>query len=213
VTTDDFAYIREQLEPKNFEALIIDCTRYPQETIDLIHTIREVDLYFSLKIYIASPKPSRDYAFNLIKAGIDGFIVKPFNQSKFNTLFNSLVESSFTGDRRRYIRIKPDVSDNACIQAVSPYTGLPVEMEIINLSLGGIAALISSENISPKKQAFRKNDVIRNCKLYLRNTVVVAKTMVVVMIKGRIGFRFIDLEENSKNILCNYIFDSLDLEE
>ncbi len=211
VIVDNFDDLKTELTVRQYDSLILDCTQYLQETLSLIHYARDELFIFSMHIYISSPRPSKQYALDLIKAGIDGFIVKPFSDEKFDTIFSKINSEAFSNNRRRFIRIKPKRDEKAEAHIVSPYNGESIPLRIVNLSLGGIAAIpAKSENL---ELPFKVNDVIRNCKLYLNNSLLTAKAMVIVMIQGRIGFKFLDLEENSRNILCNYIFDNITFEE
>ncbi|MGL1934528.1 MAG: response regulator [Fibrobacterales bacterium] len=212
VTSDDFAELVEALQFDHYIALIIDCTLFPQETLDFIHTIRDIDNNFALKIFILSPKPSKEYALKLVKAGVDGFILKPVIEEQFELQFLALMNEYSSENRRRYIRVTPRKQKKALAKIVSPYTGNLIESRIFNISLGGMAVQIDAIYKEPEA-LFQIKDVIRNVKMYLDTTLVISTVQVIALSNGRLGVLFLDLEESAKTILCNYLIETIEIIE
>ncbi|MGL1904085.1 MAG: response regulator [Fibrobacterales bacterium] len=212
VTSSDFAELIEALQLEHYSAIIIDCTLFPQETLDFIHTIRDIEQNYALKIFILSPKPSKEYALNLIKAGVDGFIIKPIIDDQFELQFLALMNEYSHENRRRYVRVTPRKQKKALAKIVSPYTGNLIESRIFNISIGGMAVHIDAIN-TETESLFQVNDVIRNVKMYLDTTLVISTIQVIGLADGRLGVLFIDLEESAKTILCNYIMETIELSE
>ena len=82
----------------------------------------------------------------MIRAGVHGIIMKPYQHSAFmKSYYELLKKNEFDVERRQHVRVIPDGEHIAKVTLRHPTTKRVITGSIVNLSIGGLAIKPFSE--------------------------------------------------------------------
>ena len=81
-----------KFKSKNYDLILTDINMPKMNGIEMIKKIREIDQH--IPIIVVSAYSDQNYMFEVIQAGIDGFILKPFDLEQFKTVIVKTIEKT-----------------------------------------------------------------------------------------------------------------------
>ncbi len=145
-----------------------------------------------------------DYIFN----GVLGIIFKSNKNielaKQFCFILKTIPEFK-SGNKRKFVRVKPDADENAFVNFFIPSRGIAHRAKIADLSIKGLTFGGEGRDIP---EFIRNGDLFENIELFINNRVV--------MINGTLMTRgnstllmFENVSEQSEKLLCKYVADKI----
>ncbi|WP_455755493.1 response regulator [Sulfurimonas sp.] len=101
VSANDGADGLEEYKKDDFDLIITDLSMPHMNGLDMIQAIKKIDE--DQAVLITSAHSESDYMFGAIKAGIDGYIIKPFDYGQLNhELFKITQRLKITKENEEY---------------------------------------------------------------------------------------------------------------
>ncbi len=211
--TDNVNVILPQLRLGHFDLFLTNYSLEEEVINNVIFNLKLDRELERIKIFIITPNPEKIVLQNLIKLGIHGFVKKPFLEQQFKETFEMwLDKNSFSEDKRRFIRIVPQPSDNAFAFIKTKYSASEIPFKIQDISIGGTSFIPPEEFQKYMLSYFTIGDTIRDVRLKIRHFGITVNIKVVKVFKESVNFTFVNGDEKFNKYIYRYIADSLEFQ-
>lgn len=207
VTIKENKEILTTLAKKPFNIAIIEVYEEDLTTIQIIKIMRTDKRYENIKIIVHVLNPSKQFVIDMIKLGIVGYLLKPFNEKEIVQRLSLILERACVDmPERKYVRVKPLPTENISIAFRSPVTHKVISGKATDISASGLAFNITSE-VSDEEVQIKQ--VINNFQVQIGSSRT-SMTAVVIVRKGTAcTVLFKKISDFDLNTLCRYIYERL----
>ncbi len=140
IVIKDKKTIFSALAKKPFNIVILEVNENDKEMLQIIKVLRTDAKYSNTKVIVHVLNPSKQFVVEMLKLGIVGYLLKPFNEKEIiPRLHNILEKANVHIPEREHVRVKPDESDNVTIAFRSPVTHKMINGKVTDISVGGVA--------------------------------------------------------------------------
>ncbi|MBN8218311.1 MAG: response regulator [Spirochaetes bacterium] len=202
--------ILARLHTKQFPVLICDGSADETELITILQDIKKDEELAGTRIILHTRTPSREFLMDMVKLGVAGFILKPFQAEPFIAKFNEIMAKFATGPmERKNIRIKPDPKDNATVTVRSSATFKLVSGRILDISMGGLLL----QSVTPLGEAeLAPKQLIKNVQIKFRLVTIELSAVVIAKKDNTVALKFFQVPDFEKNTLSKYIYENMVVE-
>jgi len=200
-SASDINEIKDILKNERIDIIISDITIDKEDTFPLLEWIKST--YRTIPILIVTSNTSRDKVLKAASIGTMGYFLKPIDDKILLQKIKGAMDTFMNQHpERNYVRVRPLVEDVVELKFVDPKMNTVLSASLIDISLGGMAFIQSTDNYMGTIQ---KNDRLKiNLKL---NEYTLNLECDVVNTEGlRCNVKFSELQRIYQEILSNFIY-------
>ncbi len=200
-SSSDINEIKDILKNERIDIIISDITIDKEDTFPLLEWIKST--YRTIPILIVTSNTSRDKVLKAASIGTMGYFLKPIDDKILLQKIKGAMDTFMNQHpERNYVRVRPLVEDVVELKFVDPKMNTVLSASLIDISLGGMAFIQSTDNYMGTIQ---KNDRLKiNLKL---NEYTLNLECDVVNTEGlRCNVKFSELQRIYQEILSNFIY-------
>ena len=184
-----------------FPVAIIEANEGDAEILDILEKIYVDDRYHGVHVIIHVLEPSKEFISNMMRIGVSGFLLKPFNEKDFLNRFNMLLEKA---------NIKPKKLKHIVINDLDNFKivfrhdgvrqilhGMIVEMSPIGLKF-----------IMPPQEAdIEIGHVIKNASMSIGSYKITFSISILEKVGNEYAGEYLDLSAFNSRLICKFIYD------
>ncbi len=207
VSVDDLEAI-ELMDKIHINIILVDIDSKKTDYLSFIKTARKKEGYENLRSIIITKTIEKDVLAEYIQHGLIGILTKSMDINQFDRKIINWIDSKVVEEeRRKNVRIKPDVRDKVCVRL--PITGRPsekVEGSVIDLSIQGVAFKFNNPE---DKNYFLLNQQIQHVEIDIEGRRYLTTLTMVRVSEVSVGV-FTNPKENFISSIAKYLFDKLE---
>ncbi len=194
---------------KNYDVDIIvsDLFLRDQELLPFFEEMRNAG--YNLPVIILTTDQSRENVLKAASLGTMGYYLKPIEEGllvlKIRTALEVYKEQH---PSRNYVRVKPLESDAIELQYSDMKSKKKQDGKLIDISLGGLAFIRSSDDLCPD---FQKGEII-DISLAIDSQHIKLICEVINILDMRCNVKFVDLPREYQEMLSSYIYRRIGVE-
>lgn len=190
-----------------FDIAVLEVNEQDKEIVQIIKLLRSDQRFQNIKLIVHINSPSKQFIVDMIKAGVAGYLLKPFNERDLLARFQKiLVQANIEMKERRHVRVKPDPKDNIIVTFRSPSTHKMISGKVIDISAGGVAfslfGTVSDEDLQVKQ-------FINNFQIQIERTRAATPALIIAKKDKVCAVQYYKIQEFDLNIICKYVYDRL----
>jgi response regulator RpfG family c-di-GMP phosphodiesterase len=193
------------LEHVKVDFLFLDLDFTNNLSYKLLDHLNENEKYSSLFKIATSFKTKKDFINELKKYNIISFIPKPLIKKEVNDKLIILLNKLTSKTRRKHIRVAPD-DDELMRISFTLKTGKRISAKVINVSLGGIAAILYSNFESHE---LVPGNLVEHIKFEANHKQIDVDAKIIKKKDTFLAFKFTHFYKESNKSLSKYIMNKL----
>lgn len=196
----------EFISNKEVDFLFLDMDFSNESSFDLLNIFKSNENYSSIYIIISSFRPYSYFEKKIKEYNIIGFIPMPFQKKQIDEKLSSILKKFKNHfPTRMHIRIKPN-DDELMRLSIKLRNQKRFSAKVIDVSLGGVAALLYSNYDSPE---LNKGSLIEHITFQVFNKEIDADAKIIKKQNTFIAFKFTHFYNNSNKDLAKYIMKKM----
>lgn len=159
VALKDKNKVLRTLGKRPFNISIIEIEEGDEEIKNIVETVYKDDRYKGVNVIAHVEEASKELMTNMIKIGVIGFLLKPFNEKDFLARFNTILEKANLKPKKLKYMTTSDI-DNSDLVFRDDENNRILHATITELSAVGLKFILIDSNID-------LNGVINNASIYI----------------------------------------------
>ena len=184
-----------------FKVAIIEVNEDDAEMLDILEKVYVDDRYHDVHIIVHVLEPSKEFITNMMRIGVSGFLLKPFNEKDFLNRFNMLLEKA---------NIRPKKLKHIVINNLDNFK-LVFRHDSVRQILHGMIIEISPiglKFIMPSEEAAMEvGHVIKNASMSIGSYKINFSINILEKIGNEYVGEFEDLSAFSSRLICKLIYE------
>jgi len=204
---ENIAYANLALTSGQYPIFLCDYAHEDQAVFDFLKTARQDKVMRSVTPIIIINNPTRETLENLVKIGCANLILHSEDNKVLMDKVEAVAES--IGDeraRRLFAHVEIPEYENFKL-LVTARNGNKYPVLISNISMNDLQLSWSPERVPVQKM--NKDDVLTNCLLVAKNLDLYVDLKITSIQNYKATGQFVDLNEERKAKLCNFIYERL----
>ncbi|MBI4977997.1 MAG: response regulator [Spirochaetes bacterium] len=190
-----------------FDIAVLEVVESDKEIIQMIRMLRADPRFANIKIIVHINSPSKQFIIDMIKAGVAGYLIKPFAEKGLLTRFqNILTKANIEMKERRHVRVKPDPKDNIIVTFRSPTTHKVISGKVLDISAGGVAFSLFGA-VTDEDLAVRQ--FVNNFQIQIERVRATTPALIIAKQEKICAVQYYKIQDFDLNIICKYVYDRL----
>ncbi len=187
---------------------IIDVDSAETDGLELVKDLRSNPETSRIKVIVNSTQTGREFVQSLVELGINGYLVKPFDQKKVSQKLKEILLGGplYGHEKRQHIRVSPDPGELLRLHFRMPGLTVLIAGKIRNISMGGVAVELFNP---PEPDVLQPGSRIPKLQFNLGRNSLSPSGNIVVFKEKFLAIRFGDLSQQEREILAHYIYKRL----
>ncbi len=207
VVIKDKRELLTSLAKKPFSLAIIEVDETDKEMLQLIKILRSDEKYENIKIIVHILDPSKQFVIDMLKLGIVGYLLKPFNEKEIVQRLHTILEKANVDmPQRKHVRVKPAPTEVITVAFRSPVTHKIVSGKATDISVGGVAFTLTS---TVEDSEIQIRQIVNNFQMQIGSARVSSSALVTAKKGSACAVLFHKISDFDLNVLCKYIYERL----
>ncbi len=203
--------ILSTIAQKPYSLVILEANESDAEMTQIIQLMSTDSRYENVKIVVHVSNPSKQFVVQMLRFGVVGYLLKPFNEKELlNRLTNILEKAHIDISQRKHVRVKPSESDPVTISFRSLVTHRMIHGVVTDISVGGAAFTIDDgPDHKDDHLEVELRQIINNFHVHIGTTRLSAIVLVTAKKGPSCAILFHQISDFDSNTLCKYIYERL----
>jgi len=188
-----------------FNIAVIEVSPDDEEIISIIKTFKTDESYSNTSLIVNVLDPTKQFMLDLIKIGVAGYLIKPFNDKDlYERLTNILVSAKVNMSKTKMVNVIPKEDDNVGIKFRSSMTNKVITAKVIEFSSVSLKFKLPQNTNSE----IQLKQFINNFQIQIGSSRVVTSALVTSKKDDIVTIIFHNIAPFDLNKVCKYVYEA-----
>lgn len=188
-----------------FNVAILEVFHEDEEMMNLVRTMKQNELYKNINIIIHILEPTKFFIVELMKLGVAGYLLKPFNEKEVLSRLTLLLEKAGVNIKNiKQIVVNVSKEDSVSASFRSSGNLKIVSTNVVLISCAGFTFTLNEEN---SNEEIKVRDFINNIQVQIGSSRIVTQALVTMKRDNEYTVQFTKLLPLDQNVICKFVYD------